>query len=41
MKKGSSYQAAKVARRKMAVSAHSSAGDGSSLPHGVRIVKVV
>src|SRR5258706_31272 len=35
MKNGSSYQAANVMRRNSIVSAHSSAGDASCLPHGV------
>src|SRR5688500_14279793 len=37
---GSSYQAANVTRRKIDISAHSSAGDGRVLPHGVVSWKV-
>src|SRR5678816_4207252 len=40
MKNGSPYQAAKVMRRKIDSSAHSSAGDSKVFPHGVVTRKV-
>src|SRR5688572_3726461 len=40
MKKGSWYQAAKLARSMMVASAQSSLGEGSVLPHGVVILIV-